>query len=186
MLKRGEIAQSILRRRDRNRDSTKKCYRLLTGFVDGKRTIPEAIVSACGSQGALAALSMPEKGIHKLSLNTLKGAAVAVITDGQGGWKELNRVRKIVWEIGQEQKGRRRNRVKRRKEGASDKAKENALLLEQSIRARAALTRAYSELLNITRHVAKKNPEISQRLKRHLAAFGDLGFRSVSENEKND
>ena len=117
-----------------------------------------------------------------MSLNTLKGAAreLETGTAGADGWKTLDALRKEVRKlaIGDETPGR----VKRKPtpiEVAREKNRTLNAALEGAIRYRALYERAYLELLRLARQAARSSPEMSERIRRHVATFGEIGIRAV-------
>ncbi len=148
--------------------STLARYRLLTRALEGRGSIPPALVSACASQGGLAQLSLPGEGITPLSLNTLKACADRVIETG--GWKQLDALRRQVCGVAK-QRGIADRRRRPRVQALRDREAELAEALSAERRYRLRLERAYHDLLGELRTLAKANPMLAGALERYTVGF---------------
>lgn len=124
------------------------------------------------NQGALAALDLPEKKIHPVSLNTLKAAA----SRRKGNaWAEIEELRKKANTL-----GRSRNSKSNKENTPPENLQED---LEQSFRARAIIYRAYSDLLSLSFSFASNDDGFTEKLRQHKAKFEqDLGLLMVAKN----
>jgi hypothetical protein len=178
MLRRGHLAESSKDRRRRSRDGALARYRLLKTCLASRQAIRREIIEACSSQAGLAKLSRPALGIFPMSLNTLKSAS-SDIRGGLGGWAEVDALRRQL----SKSSNIALNRPLRIKRKPLDRLRERQTTLkhqlEQERRARATLVRAYTELLVLARLATKSSDELSVRLKRHLATFGEVGIHQL-------
>lgn len=179
MLTKGQIAKSVERKHNRNKSSVVALYKLLLKVWNGEELAPPSLVSACRTQASLARLKITEKGIHPVSLNTLKTVASGVVE--VGGWRRLDELRE---------------QIKRQCNASADKIgstkltplasktneiRELKLKLEKAQRTRAALNRAYFDAVTLLRSISIKDAEAREKLRRHEAAFGEqFGLRAMS------
>jgi hypothetical protein len=148
--------------------STLARYRLLTRVLEGRGSIPSALVSACASQGGLAQLSLPAEGITPLALNTIKACADRVLETG--GWQQLDGLRRQVQAVAK-QRGIVDRRRRPRVQALRDREAELAEALATERRYRIRLERAYSDLLGELRSLAKANPMLAGALERYTIGF---------------
>lgn len=146
-------------------------YRYLCAIVE-RKTIPADIIKICRSQSRLAAWSFPQRRIFPVSLNTLKAAADREIEDG--GWAGLDGIRLKVSKI---QRKSSISRVDR--QAAEIKRLRNQL--DESVRIRATLNRAYFDALTLLQAAVTRDVSLAAQLERHTATFGEaLGLRVLS------
>ncbi|RYH00006.1 MAG: hypothetical protein EON58_01795 [Alphaproteobacteria bacterium] len=143
-------------------------FKLLeTVLSGGSPQFHEAVVAACKSQVAFASLNLPEIGVVKLSLNTLK--KVANITIEKGGWDRVDKMRRELYMA----HGRSPKPKKRAETGPSD-----PLELERRLRLR--LGAAYTELLQKLIKLSDAVPELEDFVKRHQAGFSLATLQLIS------
>ncbi|AMP17202.1 MULTISPECIES: hypothetical protein [Collimonas] len=124
------------------------------------------------NQATLAALDLPEKQIHPVSLNTLKAAASR--KEGNA-WAEIEELRKKANAL-----GRNGNSNSKKKNTPPKNLQED---LDLSFRSRAIIYRAYSDLLSLSLSFATNDDGFSEKLRQHKAKFEqDLGLLMVAKN----
>lgn len=143
-------------------------YKLLKDALQGSKKVPSALLKACKSQGGLAKLDLPAEGITPMALNTLKAKADVVIENG--GWEELNKMRKSYLAAKQDGDSKRFATRNRATDAASKlKGVEDALETERRYRIRLQV--AYEALLNRMKSSAVDDEDLAQFINRHVTGF---------------
>lgn len=178
MLRKGETAKSIQIKHKRNRESVVARARTLAEFLNNSKEVPAALLTACESQHRLAALNMPEYGIHPLSLNSLKHIANSVC--GDDGWSRLEQLRHQML------KSRTSlTRALPARMSPAQAAAEAKRCLDESIRTRAILLKAYLELRKLIRPLAEHDDVLANQLKRHTSLYDQqLGLAIVKSGKR--
>lgn len=162
----------MTRRSETMRNSVLARHKLLEDVLGGQlKSPPRPLISACKSQGSFAELQMPEKGIVKMSLNTLKTLADQYIE--RGGWKSLDSMRAAFYQSGNAATGRVRH-------GAGSKSAIPAEPLELERRMRLRLEASYLDLLKKLANIAQDDAELKDFLQRHQAGFSLTRLQLVS------
>lgn len=150
------------------RDSVISRFKLLESALSGgSLELLETLAAACKSQAAFASLDLPDKGVGRLSLNTLK--SVADITIEEGGWRRIDEMR--------------RQFHKAQSTNARPKAQVatptgDPLALERRLRLR--LEAAYIELLQKLIKLSDTIPELDEFISRHQAGFSLTRLQLIS------
>lgn len=151
---------------------------LLQCTVNGTEAPPPYLKDACQTQQSFSELKIEKKEIIPLSLNTLKlTAELAVIP---GGWKELERLRKLCknlfsTSIQADKKPTAMAALRLRK-------KELMSSEEQYLRGQAIMLRAYQDLLKTLRGVSSENPTAYQKLRAHEAIYDIRALYPIVES----
>jgi hypothetical protein len=160
--------------RETSTDGVLARLRLLERMLDTPRRKDEPVIRACGTQGGLAALFLPDEKIRPMSLNCMKSVADAAIEDG--GWPRLDRLRQTVHTLGKKG-GPRGSKASQAARAGKERGTAPDLLAEAD-RGRLRLARAYTELLALAdRYVEEAGRE---PLARHQATWREqLGMAVV-------
>jgi len=151
-------------------NSVRQRWILLGSILDNPKKLPRQISDACKSQGALAKLELPQEGVFKMTLNTLKATARIAIekNDGKDGWEQLEERRLSVQSLVVKHSQLKQSARKKPTDNLISDLQE---ALDKSNRQRLRLERGYFEMLTILRELAKSDPSLEVKLKRHLATF---------------
>lgn len=153
------------------RDSVLARFQLLEAVLSGEcKCSTSVLVKACQSQAFFASMNFPEKGIYKMSLNTLKAAANTFIEDG--GWRRMDGMRRQLYKISIAAKTTTTKGVSNADHDI------DSLVIERRLRLR--LETAYLDLLQKLAIIAGADVELAEFLQRHQAGFSLARLKLIS------
>lgn len=165
-----------------SKSSTYARLKLLKKSLQRPADAPIELGPACASQGAFAALSLPEHSVANLALNTLKETARVEVEDG--GWEKLDKLRKKYFVVWSASNAATLNRKKPLKLSSAAEAARLKKLLDEADRARLCLVRAYLELLRIAKAGSVRDDQLRNEMEEHLACWrSQLGLPLASEKK---
>lgn len=155
--------------RESNRLNVLSRLKALRDALDPDARISKALGASCRSQNAFAALKEPSLGIEDLSLNTLKLCANAYIEDG--GWIELNRLRKLLHQAWLATASTNKSTKRTRNSAPRSEITHLRSSIDVTDRFRLKLVRAYLDLLRVAESAATRDQQLFNELNSHRACW---------------